>query len=50
MSNEKTYTLTFTPEQLVILNDALVEMPYRTVAPLIYEINMQIAEHDRGDK
>ena len=36
------FTLTFTKEQLAILNAALVEMPYKVVAPLIQEINAQM--------
>ena len=35
-------TLTFTQEQLQVLNAALVEIPYRIAAPLISSINSQI--------
>jgi hypothetical protein len=38
----KPITLTFTQEQLQILNAALVEVPYRMAAPLIASINSQI--------
>lgn len=38
----KNITLTFTAAQLSVLNAALIEMPYRTVAPLIQHINAQI--------
>jgi hypothetical protein len=37
-----TTTLTFTQEQLQILNTALLEVPYRLAAPLIASINSQI--------
>ncbi len=38
----KTVTLTFTQEQLQVLNAALMEIPYRAAAPLISSINSQI--------
>jgi hypothetical protein len=44
----KTVTLTFTQEQLQILNAALGEVPYRVAAPLIASINAQI--HDQVEK
>lgn len=37
--------LTFTPEQLAILDRALQMRPYGEVAALIAEINRQLAEH-----
>lgn len=41
--------LSFTSEELNVLNAALVEMPYRVAAPLIASINRQIqAEFDRA--
>jgi len=40
----KTITLTFTQEQLQILNAALMEIPYRAAAPLISSINSQIQQ------
>lgn len=42
--NMNTITLTFTQEQLQILNVALVEIPYRVAAPLISDINKQIKD------
>ena len=39
-----TITLTFTQEQLQVLNAALVEIPYRVAAPLISSINSQIQQ------
>jgi hypothetical protein len=38
----KTITLTFTQEQLQVLNAALGDVPYRMAAPLISNINSQI--------
>lgn len=35
-------TLSFTQEQLQVLNTALLEVPYRLAAPLISSINSQI--------
>jgi hypothetical protein len=35
-------TLTFTQEQLQVLNSALGDVPYRVAAPLIASINSQI--------
>jgi hypothetical protein len=40
----KHITLSFTQEQLQILNAALVEVPYRLAAPLISSINSQIQQ------
>lgn len=37
-----TITLSFTQEQLQVLNAALLEVPYRLAAPLISSINSQI--------
>lgn len=42
LTNMTTTTLTFTQEQLKILNAALVEIPYRVAAPMISSINSQI--------
>lgn len=38
----KKFTLEFTQDQLKVLNDALVEMPFKVSAPIIQHINMQI--------
>jgi hypothetical protein len=35
-------TITFTQDQLKVLNDALIELPFRIAAPLIQYINTQI--------
>lgn len=44
-------TLSFTQEQLQVLNAALLEVPYRLAAPLISSINSQIQQqfNKRGD-
>lgn len=38
------FTLTVSHEQLLILDRALSEMPYKAVAPLLEELNRQIKE------
>lgn len=38
----KNITLEFTQNQLKVLNEALVELPFRVAAPLIQQINTQI--------
>lgn len=40
----KPINLTFTQEQLQVLNTALLEVPYRLAAPLISSINSQIQQ------
>lgn len=37
-----TYTLTFTEDQLAVLNDALVELPFKKSAPVIQAVNIQL--------
>lgn len=42
-----TFTITFTTQQLQVLNAALGEMPFRVAAPLIQHINTEIQrQHD----
>ncbi len=36
------FTLTITHEQLLILDRALAELPYKVAAPLVAELNEQI--------
>lgn len=36
--------LEFTNEQLAILNEALIQLPFKVAAPLIQQINQQIQE------
>lgn len=38
------YTMTLTMEQLQVIGAALSEMPFRASAPLIAELNRQVAE------
>lgn len=37
-------TLTFTDDELVVLDQALAELPYRVAAPLVAAINEQLAQ------
>lgn len=37
------YTLTINEEELGVIARALVEMPYKTVAPLFDKLNQQVA-------
>lgn len=41
----KTFSLTFTQQQLQVLNQALVELPFRVSAPLIQHINVEIQKN-----
>jgi len=36
--------LEFTTEQLAILNEAIIQLPFKVAAPLIQHINSQIQE------
>lgn len=38
-----TWKLEFSDQQMEVLNEALVSLPYRTAAPVIQDINKQIA-------
>jgi hypothetical protein len=46
-------TLTLTPQELAVINRALMLAPYGEVAPVIQSINQQLQkaqdEHDRRD-
>jgi hypothetical protein len=44
------YRLIFTEEQLVVLDKAIQQMPYYLAAPLLNEINKQIAEQSKEAK
>jgi hypothetical protein len=46
----KTFAITFTQEQLQVLNAALSEIPYRVAAPLINSINAQIQKQFDRDE
>ena len=41
------YNLALTQEQLTVIGAALAELPYRAAAPVIDEINRQIAEQQQ---
>ena len=40
-----TYALTFTAQQLQIINAALIKMPYEHVAELIHDLSRQLNKH-----
>ena len=40
-----TYTITFTIDQLQILNAALIKLPYEQVAELIHDISKQLNQY-----
>ena len=44
------YLITLTAEELGILNEAVVQMPYAKVAALIGKIRTQIHEQEDSDK
>lgn len=46
----KNYELKLTIFDLRVINDALLQLPYRIVAPLIDKINTQIAEIQKREK
>lgn len=43
------FTLTLTVQQLGVINEGLQYAPFGKVAPLIAEINRQIAEQQKSD-
>lgn len=43
-------TLNFTDEQMVILNEALIELPYKKAAPIIAEINKQLNDKKENEE
>ena len=40
------FTLTFTEQQLMVLNQALQDLPFKLAAPLFESINKQIKEQE----
>lgn len=44
------YSITLTEQELGILSAALVELPFKVVAPLVAKINKQIAEQSSADR
>jgi hypothetical protein len=45
---KKTFTFVFTEQELLILNSAIVEIPFKIAAPLIDSINKQIIEQENA--
>lgn len=43
-----TYTLTLTPQQLAVINKALMLAPYGEVAPVVQAINEQLNPQNSG--
>jgi hypothetical protein len=39
-----TYTITLTQEQWAVIGAALAEMPFKHAAPVVAELNKQVAE------
>lgn len=44
------YTITFDQAQLVLLNKALVELPFKEAAPLINHINKELSSPAEPDE
>ena len=44
------FTLIFTEQQLMVLNQALQDLPFKLAAPLFESINKQIKEQEKGDE
>jgi hypothetical protein len=42
------FTLVFSDEQLKIINEALVKMPFGLVAPLMFNINEQLQKQNNA--
>ena len=40
----KDFTLTFTNDEMVVINNAIIMLPYHIAAPLIDSINKQITK------
>lgn len=43
-------TLTLTPQELAVINRALMLAPYGEVAPVIHSINQQLQKQDDNDR
>lgn len=41
-------TLTFTPQELAVINKALMLAPYGEVAPVVHSINQQLQKAEDG--
>jgi hypothetical protein len=44
------YALTFTEQQLLVIDRALQEMPFKVAAPILGEINRQIADQEKNEE
>jgi hypothetical protein len=42
-----TYTITLTQEQWAVIGAALAEMPFKHAAPVVAELNKQVAEQQK---
>ena len=43
----KTFTIELTQDSLLVISNALVEMPYKVAAPIITDINKQLDQLDQ---
>lgn len=43
------YTITLTEQEMLVLNDLLLEAPYKVAAPMINKINAQITKSDEAN-
>jgi hypothetical protein len=43
-----THHITLNDQELVVLNEALIGLPYKVVAPVIHSIARQLAETQNG--
>ena len=50
MHPNSTITLTFTMDQMAVLNEALLDLPFRKAAPLIQHINSEIQRAAQADQ
>lgn len=46
----KTIMISFTQDQLRVLDSALCELPYKIAAPLIAHINKEISNQQEGEE
>lgn len=46
----KTYTLTFTQDALNVLSTALGELPFKTAAPVVADLNAQLEKQAREER
>jgi hypothetical protein len=44
------YALTFTEQQLLVIDRALQEMPFKVAAPILGEINRQLANQEKNEE